>query len=154
MLLTKNFPLAEFEFSHAALMHGIDNNIPPEMFVRARDLAREIMQPLRDFVDSPISVSSGYRSPELDRILKNKHQGWISHSQHTKGEAADLRPPFGWTNIELAQVIINLGLPFDQMIVELPNRGWLHVSHRSGRNRREVRTWLGEPGVYPLGIVL
>ena len=154
MILSPNFTRAEFEFSQTALMNGIDNTIPDDLVVRARYLAREVLQPLRDFVASPVVISSGYRCQELDRIIKHQSDDWVSQSQHTKAEAADIQPPFGWTNVELAQVIINLGLPFDQMIVELPNTGWLHVSHRSGRSRREVRTWLGEPGVYPLGIVL
>lgn len=153
-MLAPNFPIAEFEFSQTALLHGIDNQMPRELVVRARDLAREVLQPLRDYIASPLAVSSGYRSQELERRLKGMAADWESNSQHTKGEAADLRPPHGWTNVDLAQAVIALGLPFDQMIVELPNSGWLHVSHRSGNNRREVRTWRGEPGVYPIGIVL
>lgn len=154
MFLSKNFPLSEFEFSQTAQMRGIDNTMPEALYPSARALAQNILQPIRDALRGPLALSSAYRCQALERLLKRKRADWVSESQHTKGEAADMLPPGGMNNVQLVDLIVRLGLPFDQLILEMPFTGWVHVSHRAdGKNRREVRTWLGGSN-YPMGIVL
>jgi hypothetical protein len=84
-----------------------------------------------------VTVSSGYRSPELCVKI-----GSSLKSQHAKGQAADFEI-FGVANAELAKYIIeNLG--FDQLILEYhntdePHSGWIHCSYKnSDDNRQEV----------------
>jgi hypothetical protein len=76
-------------------------------------------------------VSSGYRCPRL-----NRHIGGAAKSQHLTGHAADIQS-FTFGNEALFRKIIELGLPFDQLINEFDYR-WVHVSYDPKRNRREI----------------
>jgi len=92
-----------------------------------------VLEPLRLFHGNPITILSGYRSPEVNEAI-----GGSSASQHMclDGAATDLiiaRYP----NLDTINAIFRLGLPFDQLILEFGERGWVHVSH-GPRNRREV----------------
>jgi len=74
-----------------------------------------------------VSVSSGYRSPQLSAAI-----GSSPDSQHCKGMAADFEI-YGTPNNEIFNWIKN-NLLYDQMILEFwnedePNSGWLHVSY-------------------------
>ena len=77
MQLTKDFNLAEFT------KHG--NTLPLELLPNIQELANNL-QVLRDYLNEPILINSGYRSPEY-----NKKVGGVKNSQHTKGRAADIR---------------------------------------------------------------
>ena len=84
--LTKSFTLEELVFSQTAAREGIDNT-PAAAHVRAmRALCTNVLQPLRDAVGAPLVVSSGYRSPRL-----NKFVGGSARSQHMEGKAADVK---------------------------------------------------------------
>ena len=64
---------------------GIDNT-PPSSAVKAlNDLVDNVLDPLREAWGGPIRVNSGYRCPELNRIV-----GGTPTSQHQRGEAADI----------------------------------------------------------------
>lgn len=77
MQLTKNFSLGEF-----ACKDG--SPTPEEVIPNLQELA-ENLQILRDFIDEPVHVNSGYRSPSY-----NKKIGGVDYSQHLKGKAGDL----------------------------------------------------------------
>jgi uncharacterized protein YcbK (DUF882 family) len=83
---------------------------------------------LRDAYGKPITINSGYRCAEL-----NKKVGGVATSQHTKGQAADC----GCDDpLALARLIIELGLPFDQMGL-YPT--FVHLSYkRDGKNRGQI----------------
>ncbi len=134
--ISKNFSYREFEKSDTADRMGICNVI---ITVRVRDAVRaltlNILQPLRDAVKRAVRISSGFRCQDL-----NKAVGGVETSQHTKGEAADIyvllddgsRMP----SVELARLIIDLQLPFDQLIL-YPT--FVHVSHKlDGAQRGNV----------------
>ena len=77
MQLTKNFKLSEF--------HSKDGtNVPTTMFDSVSELARNL-QVIRDTVNKPIKINSGYRSPE-----HNKTVGGKPNSYHLKAMAADI----------------------------------------------------------------
>jgi len=78
MKLTNNFSLSEFDCKDGSKM-------PPEVFNNILLLVKEL-QTLRDFIGKPITINSGYRSPEY-----NKKIGGASRSQHLLGKAADIR---------------------------------------------------------------
>lgn len=138
MQLSKNFNLAELTRSEAAARLGFDNTPPPEAIENLKALCTHVLQPLRDAMGKPMRVNSGYRGPEA-----NKAVGGSSTSQHCKGEAADIEFD-GFDNKKLAEKIVEMKLPFDQIILEFykpgdPNSGWVHVSHkRGGKQRGEV----------------
>lgn len=135
-MLSPHFSLREFTRSALATRHSIDNSPPPHVVENMQRLCVAILEPLRASA-GPITVSSGYRSPSLNRLAGGSHT-----SQHTLGEAADIECS-GLSTHDLAGVIAALGLPFDQLILEFasetdPHAGWVHVSHRETNNRGEV----------------
>jgi len=135
MKLSDNFSLAELIKSQTAERCNIDNNPDKEHIVNLEKLCDNILQPVRDYFQKPVMISSGYRSPELSQKI-----GSSSRSQHCKGQAADLEIP-GVSNKELAD-FINDNLDFDQVILEFHdpdeiNSGWVHASYVGDANRSE-----------------
>jgi uncharacterized protein YcbK (DUF882 family) len=51
----------------------------------------------------PITVLSGYRTPEHNRAI-----GGARHSQHVQGRALDLRPPAGWSVARFHALVLSL----------------------------------------------
>ena len=76
---TKNFTKSELESSVKASKKGIKNNIPNEYLQNAKELL-EALQIIRDNLGKPIKITSGYRCPELNKLV-----GGVSNSSHTKG---------------------------------------------------------------------
>lgn len=146
MNLSKHFTLAEMTRSEAATRAGVDNTPPPEAVEALKALCENVLEPLRVAMGKPMRVNSGYRGPEA-----NKAVGGSTTSQHCKGEAADIEFD-GFDNKKLAQKIIDMKLPFDQLILEFykpgdPNSGWVHVSHKKGgKQRGEVVRAVKEDG--------
>lgn len=146
MRLSPSFALADLTRSEAAARRGLDNTPTPEAIENLRALVLQVLQPLRDGLGRPLRVNSGYRGPAVNRAV-----GGSRNSQHLTGEAADIECA-GVDNKRLAQTIIDLSLPFDQLILEFyvvgePSSGWVHVSHkRSGPQRGEVLRAVRLPG--------
>ena len=133
--LSENFSLLELTKSQTAERKGIDNTPGPNHQENLKSLCEMILQPVRDHFGQVVSVSSGYRSPELCVAIESSTQ-----SQHAKGEAADFEI-FGVSNKELADWI-NENLDYDQLILEYwkesdPNSGWVHCSYTNGSNRKQ-----------------
>jgi zinc D-Ala-D-Ala carboxypeptidase len=138
MRLSKNFSLSEFIGSQMGERAGLDNQPDQAQTENIRLLVENILQPLRDAMEEPLYINSGFRSPEVNRLV-----GGALNSQHLTGLAADIEI-VSIDNKELAQYIIDLGLPFDQLILEFydrtkgPNTGWVHVSYDPQGGRGEV----------------
>ena len=134
--LSKNFNLSEFVKTST----GIEN-VPGETEIRNLELlCQKILQPLRDAVGKPITITSGYRSPLVNSNVK----GSSKTSQHMKGQAADFMIE-GMTNQEIIDLVRKLKLPYDQIIDEQlwkwsPVSGWrlakwVHVSYNLSGTR-------------------
>ena len=88
-----------------------------------------------------IQISSGYRSPEL-----NKAVGGAKNSAHVEGYAADLQPVNGkQTEFErfMANKFSKKGYAFDQIIIERSKSSrWVHVGYKraDGKQRRQCFT--------------
>jgi len=138
MKLSANFSLREFTKSQTAARKGIDNEAPPEVVAKLRDLCVAVLQPIRDHFGT-VTVNSGYRSPELNTAI-----GGSTSSQHMVGEAADIEVRAD--NLDLAHWIAD-NLEFDQLISECyvpgdPASGWVHVSFKEGdTNRGQLLTF-------------
>ncbi len=143
MRLSEHFTLEEFVRSRKAQARGIKNEPPAEAVEWMKQLVKNILEPLRQAWGQPIFVNSGYRSPELNRVV-----GGVPNSQHLLGQAADIVADISLLNYDLGQLIIELGLPFDQLIFEdyyieyvtgKPQHRcrWIHVSY-GPRNRRQI----------------
>ena len=135
MKLTANFSLNELTKSQTAERKGIDNTPGTEHQENLKKLCENVLQPVRDHFEQVVSVSSGYRSPELSTAKGSK-----TTSQHARGEAADFEI-FGVSNKELANWI-HYNTNYDQLILEYwkesdPNSGWVHCSYSESNNRRQ-----------------
>ena len=135
MKLTANFSLNELTKSQTAERKGIDNTPSTEHQENLKKLCENVLQPMRDHFEQVVSVSSGYRSPELCTAIGSKIT-----SQHARGEAADFEI-FGLSNKELADWI-HYNTNYDQLILEYwkesdPNSGWVHCSYSESNNRRQ-----------------
>ena len=130
----KYFTIQELTISNTAQRKGIDNTPDQKAAAALTALVANVLDPLREAWGKPIVVNSGYRCPKLNRAV-----GGVARSQHTKGEAADIRTLSNrrWENEQLFKLIVKLKLPFDQLIDEY-NYDWVHVSFVEGKNRRQV----------------
>jgi hypothetical protein len=129
MNLSAHVTLAEFENSPTATTHGINNKMSLSQIESAKLLCEKVFEPLRIHLNTPIKISSGYRSPQLNKMIKGS-----STSQHCKAEALDLHIGAKGFNF------IKDKLEFDQLIWEFgndENPSWVHVSF-SSKNRKQV----------------
>lgn len=60
--ITKNFTLEELNSSDTARVKGINNRPTTEVIDNLTRLAYCLLQPLRDKLNKPIIITSGYRS--------------------------------------------------------------------------------------------
>lgn len=132
----KYFTIEELCASDTARRRGIDNRPPAEVVGRLQTLIEELLDPIRAAWGAPVTVNSGYRSPELNDAV-----GGVARSQHLRGEAADLSAGSPAANERLFRRIEALRrageIEFDQLIDEARYR-WVHISYRRGANRGEV----------------
>ena len=129
MNLSAHVTLAEFENSPTATTHGINNKMNESQIASAKLLCENVFEPLRIYLNTPIKISSGFRCVQLNKMIKGS-----STSQHTKGEAMDIK--IGDKGFHF----IKDKLDFDQLIWEFGNDeqpSWVHVSF-SKRNRKQV----------------
>ena len=157
MKLSEHFSLSEFERSATATKLGIDNSVPSQYIPALQQLCQEILEPLRAFAQQSIIISSGYRCPQL-----NLKVGGVYSSQHTLGEACDIRIPEYDFRGEQGQRFTNTDIldrwftwimnncDYDQLIKETTGRRiyWIHVSCKRvrTRNRRQVIHFLQKGG--------
>jgi zinc D-Ala-D-Ala carboxypeptidase len=140
MKLSEHFTLAELTRSDTAARYGIDNAPSAQVIDALSALCATMLEPIRANFKRSVRVTSGYRSPEL-----NKRIGGNPVGSHPLGEAADFEID-GIDNLTAAEWIANSALPFDQLILEFyikgdPRSGWIHVSHKANKpNRRSVLT--------------
>lgn len=132
---SKYFTLTEMLESATARRLKINEqfNPPAEIVTNLELLCKNILDPLREQVGA-IIVTSGYRSPALNKAVKG-----AKSSQHMKGQAADIKG-VNVSNAELFNQIQKLNLPFDQMIWEFgtdKEPAWVHVSY-GALNRRQI----------------
>ena len=119
---TKNFNYDELINSTTAKRLGLDNTPNEIEKERLKQLAINVLQPIRDAWRSPIIVNSGFRSEAV---------GGVKNSQHRLGEAADVTIGGKERNKKLFNFIVKLinqkKIVVGQLIDEY-NYSWIHVS--------------------------
>ncbi|EMF80898.1 peptidase M15 [Leptospira weilii serovar Topaz str. LT2116] len=120
MNLSENFTLEQMTVTET----GLENKPDDQAIESLKRLCETILEPLFEAVRLPISVSSGYRSPAVNRKIK----GSVT-SQHMRGEAVDFGIK-GMSKQDICKKILELNLPFHQLINEGSSNGatWIHVS--------------------------
>ena len=132
MKLTDHFTAEEFSNSPTATRHGIDNTIPQELMHNVFLIAMK-MEEVRTLLNGkPIIVSSGYRGPELNKLI-----GGSSQSAHMRALACDFICPEYGTPLQIAKILAGALTEFDQLIWE---GTWVHLGLREATPRREVLT--------------
>ena len=129
MNLSAHVTLKEFQVSGIATLRNLNNQMNESQIASAKLLCENVFEPLRIYLNTPIQISSGFRSLQVNRLI-----GGAKTSQHTKGEAMDLQIGAKGFNF------IKDKLEFDQLIWEFgndENPQWVHVSF-SKRNRKQV----------------
>ena len=128
----KYFSFQEMERSDTAVRYAIDNSIPENLKNNVARLVDNVLDPLREAWGRPLTVSSGYRCPALNRAV-----GGSATSHHMDGMAADITTGNKVDNRRLFQLIINLKLPFTQLIDER-DFCWVHVSYDPANVKRQM----------------
>lgn len=119
MKLSEHFDLTEFTTSQTASRKHIDNT-PSALVTAHLKVTAGRLEAVREMLDHPLIISSGYRSPELNAAI-----GGVATSAHTKGWAADFICPGFGPPIEICRRIVQSGIEFDQLIEE---GTWVHLS--------------------------
>lgn len=137
--IVPSFWLSEFLQSDTASRLQLDNTPLPSEMANIRNLLAPGMQSVHDCLAQPVFVSSGYRSPEVNRAV-----GGAKNSQHTQGQAADFKSPSFGMPITIARYLMGhqSQVRFDQLICE---GTWVHVSF-AAKPRGEVLTAHFGPG--------
>ena len=124
-----HFTLQEFKKSETANKLGIDNSIPLAIIPNIEILINQVLDPIREYMDEPIYINSGYRCP-----LLNKAVGGVAGSQHVLGQAADITTGDWTSDLKLVNYI-EKNLIFDQMIIY---KNFIHISYKHIGNRKEI----------------
>lgn len=134
----KHFTFHEFFFSSIASACGVDNLPAADQIQSVRDniksLVDNVLDPIREYVKTPMYINSGYRSEALNDLISG-----AKHSQHLTGRAADFTVR-GMTAKDYKQLAYWCAenLEFDQLIV-YAKKQFIHVSYVSPEaNRHEV----------------
>ena len=133
----KHFNLSEFFQSSTAAKNGIKNEPSADekaTIVRNINLLVDnVLDPVRDIVNTPIIITSGYRCPQVNRLV-----GGVDNSQHMSGCAADFHVQ-GYNHSMMYEVFLYIfnTLEFDQLIY-YPSKNFIHVSYVENCNRHEA----------------
>lgn len=131
MYLGRYFTVAELCHSGTAVRLNMSNQPGPREMQALSNLCQFILDPLRAEIKRPIVITSGYRSPAVNRKV-----GGAPRSQHMLGEAADIVVP-GMTPAQVIRVVHGMRLPFDQAIEEFGE--WVHISYGRAHRRQTLR---------------
>ncbi len=131
-MIELNFTMSELLHSDIAEKYNISNIPDKKSLDNMLILIIECLQPIRNYIDKPMDISSGYRSPRL-----NGHPliNGASNSQHCTGQAVDFTIS-GMTPKQIIEKIKASGVDFDQLINEY--NAWVHISYNKGKNKKQV----------------
>ena len=129
MILIKNFNLDEMIRTST----GIPNIPTDKEIENIKMLVENVLQPLRDHMNRPVIVNSGFRNKEV-----NKAVGGSKTSGHMLGTSADITMGTKTLN-RLIYNYIRDNCEFRQLINEY-DYSWIHVEYRVGDNKRQELT--------------
>lgn len=125
-----NFKISELIYSDVAYKNGI-RNIPDLISLdNLLNLIVYCLQPIRNLINKPMIITSGYRCQKLNKLIGGK-----ANSQHLSGYAADFKVE-GLEVNKLVEIIKNSKIEFDQLINEYDS--WVHISYVKNKNRKQI----------------
>lgn len=125
-----NFTMSELINSNTAKRNKISNMPDIDSLDNMLELLINCLQPIRNLIKKPMIITSGFRSKEVNKLVKGK-----SNSQHLKGQAVDFKIK-GMNPNEIIQIIEKSDIMFDQLINEYDS--WVHVSFVKNKNRKQI----------------
>ena len=143
--LSEHFTLAEVCKTR---VKTADGNIPSHVHIEnLKNLCENWLEDLRyshntlygDTADEPIIITSGYRSPEVNRAV-----GGSPTSNHLTGCAVDIRCIGIEQAIRYASILLDIAdgtkRDYDELLIERSPKGnyWIHFAVRPANNRRKT----------------
>ena len=125
-----NFKISELIYSETAIKNNINNMPDINSLDNLLNLIYYCLQPARELLNAPMTITSGFRNPLVNRLV-----GGINSSQHLYGQAADFIIK-GMTPNQIISIIKTSKIEFDQLINEYDK--WVHISYNKGKNRKEI----------------
>ena len=141
----KYFSIQELCTSSTAKKRNISNEPTELVKVHLTELVEKILDPLREAWGSGINVTSGYRSPALNKAI-----GGSPTSAHVFGYAADLQPSNGKIKEfkEFAKKWLS-DKSFDQYINEYSGTSeWVHIGYKNNAGEQRKQFLLYKNGKY------
>ncbi len=140
------FKLREYERSNTAHIHNIKNKATDHQVYKFSLFKYILLNPMRVLIGKPITISSGLRSSQLNKLIKG-----AKGSQHLAlgdSVAVDLTMKSKASLIELFD-LIKISQDYDQLILEKKLKGnkytyWVHVSYNFTENRNQILLFNGK----------
>ena len=131
-----NFSISEFIQSETAIKNRINNMPDLNSLDNLLKLIVFVMQPLREKINKPIIITSGFRCLQLNKLV-----GGVSNSGHLNGTSADF--VVKGMGIEQAyQFIKSSGIKYTQLIQEKGQ--WLHIQYNHNNLKCENLRYNGK----------
>lgn len=135
--ISKYVSLSEVTKSNEAIRLGLSNIPNDAVIANLKLVCTNVFDKVREHFNVPIRISSGYRSP-----LLNKSIGGASNSQHCLGQALDIDADIlgQLTNSQVFNYIKDVIKDYDQLIWEFGDSkepAWVHVSYVGVKNNRK-----------------
>ena len=129
MKLTSSFTLEEFLRSTVADEHKIFEQYSPssEVVDNLEELCKNVLQPVRDELGFPLTITSGYRCNKVNNLVKGS-----KNSDHLYGFAADI---ICHDNVKLFEALKKY--KFKQLINEYGLK-WVHISYDKNNLKGEI----------------
>ena len=128
-----NFKMSELIHSQTAIAHNVNNMPDINSLDNLLTLIVECLQPIRNKLDKPMVITSGYRNDKVNRLV-----GGSNTSEHKKGMAADFIIN-GMTVQAVIEFIRKTGLKYTQLIEEhSKNTSWVHISYNPKNLKKET----------------
>ena len=124
--LSAHFDLGELTVTRQRGTDGklLDNQPDAQSLHYLRALAVNILEPIRELWGCPVTVTSGFRSHDVELKVSGKDWG-----QHRRGQAADIIGPRGFDIVKGYEAVWQSSIPYDQLLLERAGDAtWIHVS--------------------------
>jgi hypothetical protein len=139
------YTIRDVQNSPTANANQIYNVAPASVIRNAQRFHDTFLVPLINYLGWRPAIGSWYRSQALNNHLYEVEEDEPDkYSEHVEGYTADLDDPT--RNGDIVRAIIELDLPFNQLILEkgtLQNPKWVHVSSKPTGNARQILFYNG-----------